>query len=160
MHAFKLCKSVQNQIKCAFFTHVSIETDLYMHTCQCQLVCYIYIHVMQVFYCNRPTVNTDRAMHEKRHGVRGQLRARRCVLPISNAHATCLLDIQPIEILPQVFSACPSDIHTACSVGWFVSLLVRLCEIEVLLAGSGEQYSCEEADQPSQPQRSAIGCWV
>ena len=37
----------------------------------------------------------------------------------------------------------------ACSVGWFVSLLVRLCEREVLLAGSGEQYSCEGAGQPS-----------
>ena len=28
---------------------------------------------------------------------------------------------------------------SACSVGWFVSLLVRLCEREVLLVGSREQ---------------------
>ena len=39
--------------------------------------------------------------------------------------------------------------HSACSVGWFVSLLVRLREREVLLAGSGEQYLCEGAGQLS-----------
>ena len=52
----------------------------------------------------------------------------------------------------------------AWSVGWFVSLLVRLCEREVLLAGSHEQCSCERASQPSQPaapsraERGAIYC--
>ena len=35
----------------------------------------------------------------------------------------------------------------ACSVGWFVSLLVCLCEREVLLAGSCKQCSCEGAGQ-------------
>ena len=44
---------------------------------------------------------------------------------------------------------------TACSVGWFTSLLVRLREREVLLTGSGEQYSCEGAGQPSQPSDHA-----
>ena len=45
---------------------------------------------------------------------------------------------------------------TACSVGWFTSLLVRLREREVLLTGSGEQYSCEGAGQPSQPSDHAV----
>jgi len=44
---------------------------------------------------------------------------------------------------------------TACSVGWFVSLLVRLREREVLLAGSDEQCFCEEAGQPSEHAASA-----
>ena len=46
----------------------------------------------------------------------------------------------------------PCTNHSACSVGWFVSLLVYLRVREVLLTGSGEQYSCEGAGQPSQPQ--------
>jgi len=45
--------------------------------------------------------------------------------------------------------------QASCSVGWFVSLLVRLCEKEVLLADSGEQYSCEGGGQPSD---QAVGC--
>jgi len=38
-----------------------------------------------------------------------------------------------------------------CSVGWFVSLLVRLCEREVLLAGSDELCSCEGLGSPASP---------
>ena len=45
----------------------------------------------------------------------------------------------------------------ACSVGWFISLLVRLYEREVLLASLGEQYSCEGAGQPSQLSDHAVG---
>ena len=41
---------------------------------------------------------------------------------------------------------------SACSVSWFVSLLVGLCEREVLLTGSDEQYFYEEAGQPSSSQ--------
>ena len=41
-------------------------------------------------------------------------------------------------------NSCP-----VCSVGWFVSFLVRLCEREVLLADLLEQCPCKGAGQPS-----------
>jgi len=39
--------------------------------------------------------------------------------------------------------------ETSCSVGWFVSLLVRLCEREVLLAGLDEQCFLKGLASPS-----------
>jgi len=52
---------------------------------------------------------------------------------------------------------CPEG-TPACSVGWFVSLLVRLCEREILLSGSDEQCFCEGLASPapaSQPSDHA-----
>ena len=49
---------------------------------------------------------------------------------------------------------------SACLVGWFVSLLVCLCEREVLLASSGEQYSCEGAGQPSDQCSLFVWLWL
>ena len=41
---------------------------------------------------------------------------------------------------------------SARSDGWFISLLVHLCEEEILLAGLDEQYFCERTGQPSPSQ--------
>ena len=55
--------------------------------------------------------------------------------------------------IPTVFDIIRLELAT-CSVGWFVSLLVRLCEREVLLAGSLKQCLCEGAGQPASPKRT------
>jgi len=44
---------------------------------------------------------------------------------------------------------------SACSVGWFISLLVHLYKREVLLIGSDKQELCEGAGSQPQPLPSA-----
>ena len=71
-------------------------------------------------------------------------------------HHDTNLEKMNVSVLIERYGRDPTHL-LAFSVGWFVLLLVRLCEREVLLAGLGEQYSCEGAGQPSQLSDHAVG---
>ena len=63
-----------------------------------------------------------------------------------------------IVLLAPFCRLCSIAVSSACSVGWFVSLLVRLCEREVLLASSDEQCFVRGLASPSRTRwRRVVG---